>query len=220
MEKIIKMIQSNDLIKMALVLLGVYLLMTYIKKDKKDKMDNVEHEIYEYLDNVNQNQPVFVQAPVQAPMQAPVQAPMQAPVQAPVQAPMQAPVQVQPAFTLDQYNVDNTQAQAPAKSLQQKHIDSIVDGKGQLHSDDLLPKYDEANEFAKQNPVSSLLKEQNFLISGYHVGINTVMQSNKIPYHDIRSVPPIPKENVSPWSQSSFETPMGSGRRMLEIGGI
>lgn len=92
----------------------------------------------------------------------------------------------------------------------------IVDSE-KINPSDLLPKYDDANEFALQNPVSKLLKEQNFLISGYHVGINTVMQSNKIPYYDIRSAPPIPKEEVGPWSQSSYETPAGSGRRGLEI---
>jgi len=90
--------------------------------------------------------------------------------------------------------------------------------KAQLQAADLLPQYDEANDFAKQNPVSELLKEQNFLISGYHVGVNTVMQSNKIPYHDIRSAPPIPKETVGPFLQSSYEVPAGTGRRMLEIG--
>lgn len=101
---------------------------------------------------------------------------------------------------------------------QKQQIDQIVAGKDQLQAADLLPKYDDANEFAKQNPVSNLLKEQNFLISGYHVGVNTVMQSNKIPYHDIRSVPPIPKETVGPWAQSSYETPVGANRRQLEIG--
>lgn len=101
---------------------------------------------------------------------------------------------------------------------QQKQIDRIVAGTDKLQADDLLPKYDEANEFAKENPVSKLLKEQNFLISGYHVGVNTVMQSNKIPYHDIRSLPPIPKESVGPWNQSSFEQSPAQLRRQFEIG--
>ena len=87
----------------------------------------------------------------------------------------------------------------------------------QLEAEDLLPQYDEANDFAKQNPVSKLLKEQNFLISGYHMGINTVMQSNKMPFHDIRSAPPIPKENVGPFLQSSYEKPVGSSLRQMII---
>jgi hypothetical protein len=101
---------------------------------------------------------------------------------------------------------------------QQKQIDRVVAGTTQLGAEDLLPKYDDANEFAKENPVSKLLKEQNFLISGYHVGINTVMQSNKIPYHDIRSLPPVPKESVGPWNQSSYEQSPAQLRRQFEIG--
>lgn len=88
-----------------------------------------------------------------------------------------------------------------------------------LKSEDLLPKYDEASDFAKENPVSNLLKEQNFLISGYHMGVNTVMQSNKIAYHDLRSAPVIPKQNLGPFLNSSYETFGGSsGRRFFELG--
>ena len=96
-------------------------------------------------------------------------------------------------------------------------MNEFVQPKEQITSEELLPKYDEANEFAKQNPVSDLLKEQNFLISGYHMGVNTVMQSNKIAYHDLRSAPPIPKQNIGPFLQSSYETPAGTNRRALEI---
>lgn len=93
------------------------------------------------------------------------------------------------------------------------------EGNGQLKTEDLLPKYDEANEFTKENPVSKLLKEQNFLISGYHMGINTQVQSNKIAYHDLRSAPVIPKQNVGPFLNSSYETFGGSsGRRFFELG--
>lgn len=104
-----------------------------------------------------------------------------------------------------------------AEEEQTQPMNEFVQPKEQITSEELLPKYDEANEFAKQNPVSDLLKEQNFLISGYHMGINTVMQSNKISYHDLRSAPPIPKQNVGPFLQSSYETPAGTNRRSLEI---
>jgi hypothetical protein len=111
-------------------------------------------------------------------------------------------------------NVDTQQPEVPAE---EPEVEAVIAPKDQLSAEDLLPKYDEANEFAEQNPVSKLLQEQNFLISGYHSGINTVLQSNKIPYHDIRSAPPIPKESVGPWSQSSYEQPAGANRRKLEI---
>ena len=100
---------------------------------------------------------------------------------------------------------------------QKKQIDAVVAGTQQLKADDLLPKYDDANAFAKEQPVNDLLKEQNFLISGYHVGINTVLQSNKIPYLDIRSLPPIAKESVGPWNNSSYEKASGM-RKGFEIG--
>ena len=101
---------------------------------------------------------------------------------------------------------------------QQKQIDKIVAGTTQLEATDLLPVYSDANDFAKQNPVSKLLQEQNFLQAGYHMGINTVVQSNKLKYLDIRSCPPIPKREVGPFNNSSYEQPAGSGRRQLEIG--
>jgi len=114
--------------------------------------------------------------------------------------------------------VEPQQEQPVIIDEQQKQIDKVVAGTTQLGAEDLLPKYDDANEFAKENPVSKLLKEQNFLISGYHVGVNTVMQSNKIPYHDIRSLPPVPKESVGPWNQSSYEQSPAQLRRQFEIG--
>lgn len=77
-----------------------------------------------------------------------------------------------------------------------------------------------AAEFVQKNEVMDLLKEKNFLVAGQHIGVDTIMQSNKIAYHDIRSAPPIPKEQVGPWNQSSYEQPAGGpvARRYLEIG--
>lgn len=121
--------------------------------------------------------------------------------------PEQQPQQEQPQFP--------TIEMAPEMPKQQ--VDEIIQDKPQLSADELLPKYDEANEFAQQNPVSDLLKEQNFLISGYHMGVNTVMSSNKIAYHDLRAAPPIPKQTIGPFLQSSYETPAGTNRRSMEI---
>ena len=111
-----------------------------------------------------------------------------------------------------------TLGSAPVASVQQKQIDSIVAGGTQLTTADLLPKYDDASDFAKQNPVSKILSEQSFLQAGSHIGINTQGQSNKIPYLDIRSMPPIPKQEAGPWMQSSYEEPVGAKRRYFELG--
>ena len=171
---IIEMIQTNNMLKVVLILLAVYFFMKYYNKEG---LDNVEAASKVEAAKVEAKQPVVVQADIKT---------------------AAAPVL--------------TQAE------QQKQVDKVVAGSTQLSAHDLLPTYDDANEFAKQNPVSKLLQEQNFLQAGYHMGINTVIQSNKIPYLDIRSCPPIPKQEVGPFNNSSFEQPVGSNRRFLEIG--
>ena len=186
MANILELIQSNDMLKVALILLGVYLLLSYRKRS--ESMENYYGMMPEQLENVEGEaaQPEVAQAAKEPKMAQP-------------ETPMISQEVVQP-------------------QVQAEQIDKIVAGSDKITPEDLLPKYDEENAFAKENPVSKLLKEQNFLISGYHVGINTVMQSNKIPYHDIRSLPPIPKENVGPWNQSSFEHGPAQMRRFFEIG--
>jgi hypothetical protein len=129
--------------------------------------------------------------------------------------PSNAPAQVQPDAPTPEKSIARPNDNQPQAS---DLADYVTSNKQDISADELLPKYDEADDFAKQNPVSKLLKEQNFLISGFHTGINTVMQSQKIPYYDLRSAPPIPKEVVGPWSQSSYEVPMGDGRKQLEVG--
>ncbi len=94
--------------------------------------------------------------------------------------------------------------------------ENVLKDKPQLKTEELLPNYSKENEFVKGNPIADLLKEKNFLISGYHIGIDTISSSNKIPNYDLRSVVPIPKVDTGPWMQSSYEVqPI---RRQLEIG--
>lgn len=180
MANILQLIQSNDMLKVALILLGVYLLVSYMQKPKSESMVNYYGLMPEQLENVEGEEKPLAQPE------------------------METPVPEKPQ-----------EVQVP---VQQQQIDKVVAGSDQIKPEELLPKYDAENAFAKENPVSKLLKEQNFLISGYHVGINTVMQSNKIPYHDIRSLPPIPKESVGPWNQSSYEQTPAQMRRFFEIG--
>jgi hypothetical protein len=175
MANILKMITSNDIVKILLVLLVIYVIIMYV--NKKESLENTEvKEVKDVKDIKREN------------------------------------VVIQPDLTLAGPEL------APVNYMQQNQINKVVAGSDKLSADELLPKYDDANAFVKQNPVSKLLKEQNFLISGYHTGINTVMQSNKISYQDIRSLPPIPKENVGPWNQSSYEQSPAQMRRFLEIG--
>jgi hypothetical protein len=170
---IVETIQKNDILKVLLILAGVYFFMTYYYK--------------EALENVGDSAVKAVSVPV---------------TEVPI-------AQAAPG---------SLAAGAPVGSAQDQQVDSVVAGSTQLTTSDLLPKYDDASDFAKQNPVSKILQEQNFLQAGYHIGINTTIQSNKIPYLDIRSCPPIPKQEAGPWNQSSFEEPVGAKRRYLELG--
>ena len=168
MADIIETIKNNNILKVLLVVLGVYLLYTYFKPTEKYEF------LPEQLENVKEEEKKVAQGESKESTGAPVQ-------------------------------------------TQKSEIDAVVAGKDQLKAEDLLPKYDDANAFAKENPVSNLLKEQNFLISGYHVGINTVLQDKKVGNLDLRSLPPIPKESVGPWNQSSYEQNPSQLRRGVEI---
>lgn len=82
---------------------------------------------------------------------------------------------------------------------------------------ELVPSYPEVKKFDEENAVSKLLKEKNMVISGFHAGVNTISGGNKIQYLDIRSVPVIPKQSVGPFLNSSYDAPMGNGRRGFEL---
>lgn len=100
-------------------------------------------------------------------------------------------------------------------------INELVGGKQNLKAQDLMPVYDEADEFVAQNPVHKLLKEQNVLVSTHNFGVSTNLQSSKIDNYDLRSAPIIPRGDSSTfmWNFSSYTDSPYSKRRYLEIGG-
>ena len=108
---------------------------------------------------------------------------------------------------------------AVSDGLQQpSDMSGIVGGAATLNTTDLMPNYDQANDFVKQNPVNPMLQNQNFLQAGYHVGISSVGQSRKNPSLDIRGQPAIMKQNnLSPWNNSSIDS-TGAGGRYFELG--
>lgn len=199
---ILKEIKSNDMLKLIIVLAGVYLYMVYKKEDMGNLMYGMEG-----AENVSMGVPL-APAPAEVVPQKSLEQ-----VRAESEQKMAAAELAQPMIQ----GPTSTGQAGTAPQQQQAGFQRVVEGVSPLAAEELLPKYEDADKFAKENPISKLLKEQNFLISGYHVGINTVVQSNKIAYHDLRSAPPIPKESVGPWSQSSYDTPMGANRRQLEI---
>ena len=89
--------------------------------------------------------------------------------------------------------------------------------KDQLTADQLLPQ-DNSSLWAQVNPSGEgSLKDKNFLQSGYHIGINTVGQTLRNANMQLRSEPPCPQVQVSPWIQSTIEPDLG--RKPFEIGG-
>ncbi len=87
----------------------------------------------------------------------------------------------------------------------------------QLSAQDLLPQ-DKSSTWASVNPEGQgSLANQNFLQAGYHIGINTVGQTLRNANLQVRSEPPCPQAQVSPWMQSTIEPDVS--RRPMEIGG-
>ena len=89
-----------------------------------------------------------------------------------------------------------------------------------LTASDLLPKDAANSRWAQLNPAGQGdVSDKNFLTAGQTIGINTTGSSKKNSNLQLRSEPPNPQVNVSPWGISTIE-PSDVGRRQpLEIGG-
>jgi hypothetical protein len=83
-----------------------------------------------------------------------------------------------------------------------------------LNSQDLLPGGADSL-YAKVVPSGQgALTDQNFLNAGAHIGVGTVGACRRNPSYDLRSSPPNPQVQVSPWMQSTIEPDLH--RRPLE----
>jgi len=89
-------------------------------------------------------------------------------------------------------------------------------GKSTNNPNELLPKT--SNSWGSLNPQGGgELENVNLLKAGYHMGIDTVGQSLRNPNYQIRSEPPNPQNNVSPWNQTTitpdkFQVPLELGQ--------
>ncbi len=78
--------------------------------------------------------------------------------------------------------------------------------KDKITAEDLLPKDAANTKWAQLNPTGTgALQNVNFLTAGYNMGVNTIGSSHKNPNMTIRADPYIPKEDVSPWLQSTID---------------
>lgn len=88
-----------------------------------------------------------------------------------------------------------------------------------LSAEELLPKDAANSKWAQMNPAGQGdVRDQNFLTSGYHIGVNTVGQSLRNANYQLRSEPANPQMPVSPWNISTIEP--DQTRRPLEVGGF
>lgn len=86
-----------------------------------------------------------------------------------------------------------------------------------LTTKDLLPN-DATSKWAQLNPaVGGDVSDQNFLTSGYHIGINTVGQSLRNANLQLRNEPINPQKAVSPWGISTIEPDVRS-RGLIDVG--
>tara|TARA_A100001015_G_scaffold161175_1_gene179176 strand:+ start:5519 stop:6076 length:558 start_codon:yes stop_codon:yes gene_type:complete len=85
-----------------------------------------------------------------------------------------------------------------------------------MNARELLPRQQNSNS-ALMNPPRNDLAGKNFLLSGSHIGINTVGNSLQNANQQLRSDPPIPQANVGPWNNTTIEP--DTMRRPLEIAG-
>ena len=83
---------------------------------------------------------------------------------------------------------------------------------------ELLPT-DTNSQWAALNPVNmnqGSMLNGDMLQAGYHIGLDTIGQTLKNPNLQLRSDPIIPKQEVGPWNQSTYEPDYG--RIPLEVG--
>ena len=79
---------------------------------------------------------------------------------------------------------------------------------------DLLPK---EGGFSESNPApQGHLNNRNFFESGYTGGLNTQSNTLKNANRQLRSDPLIPRRDVGPWAQSTYEP--DTNRRQFDIG--
>jgi hypothetical protein len=86
-----------------------------------------------------------------------------------------------------------------------------------LTASELLPTGASDSRWAQANPAGQGdVSDQNFLMAGYHVGVNTTGSSKKNGNLQLRSEPANPQNVVSPWNNSTYEPDFL--RKPLEIG--
>ena len=123
-------------------------------------------------------------------------------------------------------DVSKPASDASSGNAQAPHPSEIFDKRGCESSgyvaqpianpSDLLPK-DENSQWASLNPMDHSSPEMpDMLQAGYHIGLDTVGQTMKNANLQLRSDPVIPKKDIGPWNNSTYEPDLL--RQPLEVG--
>lgn len=123
------------------------------------------------------------------------------------------------SFKLDSMDT-GTDSNAPAvgNGLAPATDANVASTAGPADPNNLLP-IDTNSQWASLNPVNmnqGSILNGDMLQAGYHIGLDTIGQTMKNANLQLRSDPIIPKQEVGPWNQSTYEPDYG--RIPLEIG--
>jgi hypothetical protein len=121
------------------------------------------------------------------------------------------------SFSLDSMETGTDSAPASA-SAPTKVTASAPAPASIANPNELLPT-DANSQWAALNPVNmnqGSMLNGDMLQAGYHIGLDTIGQTLKNPNLQLRSDPIIPKQDVGPWNQSTYEPDYG--RIPLEVG--
>ncbi len=125
------------------------------------------------------------------------------------------------SFSVDSMET-GTDTAAPGASAAGPAVDvsmpSDSNAKAVANPNELLPT-DANSQWAALNPVNmnqGSILNGDMLQAGYHIGLDTIGQTLKNPNLQLRSDPIIPKQDVGPWNQSTYEPDYG--RVPLEVG--
>jgi hypothetical protein len=113
-----------------------------------------------------------------------------------------------------------TPVDATAPSVDAKSADvPVTQALGPIANPNELLPVDQNSQWAALNPVNMAqgnILNGDMLQAGYHIGLDTIGQSMKNANLQLRSDPIIPKQDVGPWNQSTYEPDYA--RVPLEVG--
>ena len=121
--------------------------------------------------------------------------------------------------SIDAMETGMTEPPAQPKTSNDVIAGGAVQALGAIANPNELLPTDQNSQWAALNPVNMSqgnILNGDMLQAGYHIGLDTIGQSMKNANLQLRSDPIIPKQDVGPWNQSTYEPDYA--RVPLEVG--